>query len=56
MDPRIGRDKIKREAVTKFIIGLAQEDADLDAATLHRKTVAALGGPVNGGEPEDRPD
>ena len=52
----IGRDKIKREAVAKFIIGLAQEDADLDAATLHRKTVAALGGPVNGGEPENQPE
>ena len=42
----IGRDKMKREAVAKFIIGLAQEDADLDAATLHRKTVAALGAPL----------
>jgi hypothetical protein len=36
----------KHEAVAKFIIGLARENGDLDAATLHRKAVAAFSDPV----------
>ena len=47
---------MKREAVAKLIIGLAQEHSDLDAATLHRKTVAAFGDPSNDGEPQHEPD
>jgi len=42
----IGADEIKREAVAKVIIGLAQKDGNLDAATLHRQAVAAFGDPV----------
>ena len=52
----VGRDEMKREAVAKFIIGLAQEDSNLDAATLHRKTVAAFGDPTKGGESQYEPD
>ena len=52
----VGRDEMKREAVAKLIIGLAQEHSDLDAATLHRKTVAAFGDPSNDGEPQHEPD
>ena len=48
----VGRDEMKRETVAKFIIGLAREDPALDAATLHRKTVAAFGNATNGGEPQ----
>ena len=38
----IGRDEMKRQAVAKFIIRLAQEDASLDAAALRDTAVAAL--------------
>ena len=33
-------DEMKPEAVARFIIQLAREDASLDAATLHRRAVA----------------
>ncbi len=39
----IGRDEVKREAVAKFIIQLAQEDGNLDAAALRDKAVGVLG-------------
>jgi hypothetical protein len=39
----IGGDEIKRQAVAKFIIKLAQEDGNLDATTLRDRAVAALG-------------
>ena len=52
----IGRDEMKREAVAKSIIALAQADPSLDAATLRDRVVAALGGAVNGGEPENQPN
>ena len=37
-------DEMRREAVAKFIIQLAKEDGsgNLDATTLHRRTVAAF--------------
>jgi hypothetical protein len=38
------RDEAKRQAVARFIIRVAQEDASFDAATLRDKAVAALGG------------
>ena len=38
----IGRDEMKRQAVAKFIIRLAQEDANLDAAALRDTAVVAL--------------
>ena len=38
----IGRDEMKRQAVAKFIIRLAQEDASLDASALRDTAVAAL--------------
>jgi hypothetical protein len=38
----IGPDELKRQAVAKFIIRLAQEDGNLDAAALRDRTVAAL--------------
>ena len=37
-------DERKRQAVAKFIIRLAGEDDSLDATTLRRRAVAALGG------------
>jgi hypothetical protein len=37
-------DERKRQAVARFIVRLAGEDASLDAAALTRATVAALGG------------
>ena len=37
-------DEAKRQAVARFIIRLAREDASLDAAELRDKAVAALGG------------
>jgi hypothetical protein len=40
----IGDDEIKRQAVARFIIRIAQEDDSLDAASLRRRAVAALGG------------
>jgi hypothetical protein len=42
----IGGDEIKRQAVAKSIIQLAQEDGNLDATTLHDMAVAALGNPI----------
>jgi hypothetical protein len=39
-------DEMKREAVAKVIIRLAREDGNLDATTLHRRTVAAFGSPT----------
>ena len=36
-------DEMKREAVARFIIRLAREGGNLDATTLHRRTVAAFG-------------
>jgi hypothetical protein len=40
----IGREEAKRQAVARFIIRLAREDASLDAAELRDKAVVALGG------------
>lgn len=40
----IDGDEAKRRDVARFIIRLAQEDVNLDAAVLRDKTVAALGG------------
>jgi hypothetical protein len=37
-------DEKKRETVAKFIIRLAREDSEFDAATLRIRAVAALGG------------
>jgi hypothetical protein len=37
-------DEAKRQAVARFIIRLAREDNSRDAAELHDKAVAALGG------------
>jgi hypothetical protein len=37
-------DEKERQAVARFIIRLAREDGDLDAATLRNRAVAALGG------------
>jgi hypothetical protein len=42
----IGCDEIKRQAVAKFIIRLAQEDGNLDAAALRDRAVAVFGGPI----------
>ena len=41
---RIEGDEAKRQAVARFIVRLAREDASLDAAELRDKAVAALGG------------
>ena len=38
----IGPDESKRQAVAKFIIRLAQEEGNLDAAALRDRAVAAL--------------
>jgi hypothetical protein len=40
----VGRDEIKRQAIAKFIIRLAQKDHNLGAVALRDKAVAALGG------------
>jgi hypothetical protein len=40
----IDGDEKQRQAVARFIIRLAREDASLDAAALTRATVEALGG------------
>jgi hypothetical protein len=40
----INSDEAKRRDVARFIIRLAQEDGNLDAAALRDRTVAALGG------------
>jgi hypothetical protein len=37
-------DEAKRQAVARFIVRLAREDANLDTAELRDKAVAALGG------------
>lgn len=37
-------DEAKRQAIARFIVRLAREDASLDAAELRDKAVAALGG------------
>ena len=37
-------NEAKRQAVARFIVRLAREDASLDAAELRDKAVAALGG------------
>ena len=42
----IGGDEIKRAAVARFIIRLAQEDGNLDAAALRDRAVAVFGGPI----------
>jgi hypothetical protein len=40
----IGPNEPKRQAVARFIIRLAQEDGDIEAAALRDKALAALGG------------
>jgi len=40
----IDGDEAKRRDVARFIIRLAQEDVNLDAAALRDRTVSALGG------------
>jgi hypothetical protein len=40
----IGSDEVRRQAVARFIIRLAQEEGSLDAMTLRDKAVVALGG------------
>ena len=54
----IGRDEMKRQAVAKFIIQLAQEDGNLDAAALRDRAVAALRDPIRAASiPKDgKPD
>ena len=52
----IGRDEMKREAVAKIIIGLAQAEPGLDAATFRDRAAAALGEAINGEEPQSQPD
>jgi hypothetical protein len=47
-----GRDEAKREAVARFIIRLAKEDTDIDAAELRDKALAALGGATYCAPPE----
>ena len=49
----IGRDESRREAVARFIIRLAQEDTDIDAAELRDKALAALGGATYCAPPEE---
>jgi hypothetical protein len=49
----IGDDEIKRSAVARVIIGLAREDEDLDAASLHNRAVAAFSGAVHAVEQRD---
>ena len=39
----IGSDEIKRQAVAKFIIRVAEEDGNLDAASLRERAIAAFG-------------
>jgi hypothetical protein len=40
----IGSDELRRQAIAKFLIRLAQEGGSLDATTLRDKAVVALGG------------
>ena len=49
----IGDDEIKRSAVARVIIGLAREDEDLDAASLHNRAVAAFSGAVHAVQQRD---
>jgi hypothetical protein len=42
----IGGDEIKRAAVARFIIRLAQEDGNMDAVALRDRAVAVFGGPI----------
>ena len=42
----IGADEIKRQAVAQFIIRLAREDGELDAAALRDGAVAAFRDPA----------
>jgi hypothetical protein len=44
----IGSDETKRQSVAKFIIRMAQDNSNLDAAALRERAVAALGGVANG--------
>jgi hypothetical protein len=46
------RAEAKRQAVARFIIRLAQEDGDIDAAALRDKALAALGGATYCAPPE----
>ena len=48
----VGRDEAKRRAVARFIIRLAKEGGDFDAAALRDKAVAALGGATYCAPPE----
>jgi hypothetical protein len=41
-----GGDEIKRQALARAIIRFAQQDDDLDAATLHDRAVEAFGVPA----------
>ena len=43
----IGSDEAKRQAVAQFIIRLAKEDGELDAAALRDSAVAAFSDPIN---------
>jgi hypothetical protein len=50
----VGPDELKRQAVAKFIVRLAQEDGNLDAAALRDRTVAALRDSIHAASiPED---
>lgn len=40
----IGGDEIKRQAIARFIVRVAQEDDSLDADALRDRAVTALGG------------
>lgn len=42
----IGADEMKREAVAKIIIRLAQSAGNFDASSLHRMAVAEFGSPT----------
>ena len=42
----IGADEIKRQAVAQFIIRLAREDGEFDAAALRDRAVAAFRDPA----------
>jgi hypothetical protein len=46
------RDEAKRQAVARFIVRVAHEDANFDAATLRDKALAALGGATYCAPPE----
>jgi hypothetical protein len=40
----IGSDEVRRQAVARFLIRLAQEDGSLNATALRDKAIVALGG------------